>query len=411
MSGRITDTGLNSGVMGRQTAPRGPGSLCYVASGPLPAESANAVNVACMSAAFQSKGFEVAIAAPARRLTEAFRDNALENYVEEGGPGVPVSRLWFPSVRGGGTVYRTGLRARLRFRRPDFVYGRMLAGCRVAAGMRIATAYEAHMPVWEHDTVKRRLFEAMTAEASFSGIVVISRALKEVLLESYPELEDRVTVSHDAASHGPRPVFRAPDDSGPVQVLYTGSLYAGKGMELLTRLAPRCPWARFSILGGTEGDIRKWRDRSAEVADNIEFLGRRPHSQVREYMSVADILVAPYQAAVSARGERRDIARWMSPLKIFEYMAANRPMVVSDLPVLREVLSDERNALLVNPDDVDAWVEALGRLRRDAALAERLAATARADFERKHTWEARAEQVLSHLGWERSPLSTTTPQR
>ncbi|KAA3624580.1 MAG: glycosyltransferase [Proteobacteria bacterium] len=114
-------------------------------------------------------------------------------------------------------------------------------------------------------------------------------------------------------------------------------------------------------------------------------------------MERADILRAPYRSAVSARGGRRDIARWMSPLKVFEYMAANRPMVASDLPVLREVLVHDRNAILAPPDDVQSWIDAFEALRRDGERARRIAAAARDDFERFYTWKARAEHVVGAL--------------
>lgn len=367
------------------------GRMLYLASGPVPSESANAVNVSCMSAAFRERGYDVSIAAPAARWPDLFARGEAN--------GSAVDRLWLPEVRGGGLAYRSGLRARLRLRRPDVVYGRMLQGCRVAAGAGVPTAFEAHMPVWRQDAAKHRAFAEMSARTSLAGVVVISEALGRALVEDFPALEKRVVVAHDAASYRPRPVLRRPEPTGPLKVLYAGSLYPGKGMELLIELAPRCPWARFSILGGTDVDLRLWQERARNV-DNIELLGRKPHEEVSTRLDNADVLVAPYQDAVRAQGGRRNIAQWMSPLKIFEYMAANRPMVVSDLPVLREVLTDRRNALLVAPGDVEGWAAALERLCRDAELGERLAATARDDFEQCHTWDARAGHVLRSLGWD-----------
>ncbi len=83
-----------------------------------------------------------------------------------------------------------------------------------------------------------------------------------------------------------------------------------------------------------------------------------------------DVLIAPYQEKVCVHGGGGDVATWMSPLKIFEYMAAGRPIVASDLPVLREILEDGRNALLVSPGDVDAWCIALNKLRNHPDIAQ-----------------------------------------
>jgi glycosyltransferase involved in cell wall biosynthesis len=99
----------------------------------------------------------------------------------------------------------------------------------------------------------------------------------------------------------------------------------------------------------------------------------------------------PYQRRVSVSGGG-DTSAWMSPMKMFEYMACRRPIVSSDLPVLREVLAHERNALLAEPGSVDAWVAAVERLRGDPELSRALAARAREDVT-AYSWRARARRV------------------
>lgn len=86
-----------------------------------------------------------------------------------------------------------------------------------------------------------------------------------------------------------------------------------------------------------------------------------------------------------------------SPLKIFEYMAAAKAMMVSDLPVLREVLTHQETAWLCGPDNVNSWIAGLTRLSQDSALRESLGAKAREAFETKYTWRARASRVIENL--------------
>jgi glycosyltransferase involved in cell wall biosynthesis len=92
-----------------------------------------------------------------------------------------------------------------------------------------------------------------------------------------------------------------------------------------------------------------------------------------------------------------DISAWMSPLKLFEYMRRCKPIIASDLPVLREVLRDGENALLVAPTDPEAWRAAILRLLHDAGLRQALGKSARRDFREHYTWERRAEKVLAGL--------------
>jgi glycosyltransferase involved in cell wall biosynthesis len=93
----------------------------------------------------------------------------------------------------------------------------------------------------------------------------------------------------------------------------------------------------------------------------------------------------------------------MSPLKVFGYMAAARPIICSDLPVLREVIEDGRNGLLVPPADPDAWAAALKRLLGDKNLRASLATTAHSDFLSRHTWRQRASRVIAGLSGSLEP--------
>jgi glycosyltransferase involved in cell wall biosynthesis len=85
----------------------------------------------------------------------------------------------------------------------------------------------------------------------------------------------------------------------------------------------------------------------------------------------------------------------MSPGKMFEYMAARRLIVSSDLPVIAEVLN-EGNAVLCGPEEIDAWERALSRASMDADWRERLARKARRDVER-YTYRSRVRQIFTAL--------------
>jgi glycosyltransferase involved in cell wall biosynthesis len=81
----------------------------------------------------------------------------------------------------------------------------------------------------------------------------------------------------------------------------------------------------------------------------------------------------------------------MSPLKMFEYMAMNRAIIASDLPVLREVL-DNKTAMMVEPDKATAWIHALKTLRDENARTQISAAAAQLAL--RYDWRRRAEHIL-----------------
>ena len=87
----------------------------------------------------------------------------------------------------------------------------------------------------------------------------------------------------------------------------------------------------------------------------------------------------------------------MSPLKLFSYMAAGKPILCSDLPVLKEIIQHGRNGLLIAPDDVEAWLTALKKMSSNSAERMQLGENARSDFLARHTWQQRGRRVLGLL--------------
>ena len=84
--------------------------------------------------------------------------------------------------------------------------------------------------------------------------------------------------------------------------------------------------------------------------------------------------------------------KFTSPLKMFEYMASNVPIISSDIPVLREVLN-ERNALLIPPSDSDALENGINILLKDKNYSSAIAKQALKNV--KHfTWESRAKKII-----------------
>ena len=106
------------------------------------------------------------------------------------------------------------------------------------------------------------------------------------------------------------------------------------------------------------------------------------------------IFLAPYEKKVSVFGsDGSDTSKFMSPLKIFEYMSHKKPMIASDFPVIREVLN-EKNSILVDCDDIDGWVNSLNKLK-NVKNREVIANKALQDFN-NFTWKNRATNVVEN---------------
>ena len=132
------------------------------------------------------------------------------------------------------------------------------------------------------------------------------------------------------------------------------------------------------------------------IADRVTFTGLVDPAQVPAICRRAMILALPNPASAIS-------THFTSPLKLFEYMAAGRAIVASDLPSIREVLRDDEHALLVEPGDADALAAAIRRCSPIARSPNdwHVRRTREAP---EYTWARRAER-LEALFDESSPAA------
>lgn len=176
---------------------------------------------------------------------------------------------------------------------------------------------------------------------------------------------------------------------------YTGHLYAGRGINLITRVAVNLPEVNFLIAGGEPEQIKQLKKFviSQEI-NNIFIAGFVPNAELALYQAACEALIMPYQYQVAA-SSGGDISKYLSPMKLFEYMACGRVILASDLPVLGEVLNS-KNSVLLPADRVDKWTEALIGIKENPARWKQLAETAHQQS-KEYSWESRAAKILDKL--------------
>jgi len=352
-----------------------------------------------MAQAFADLGHDVLLVGPNVGPNGA---PAIEQLVG-GAPAFRSVTLASPLRRGQSYIHALRLERLIRRERIAFHFSRNLRGCLIPALRGVPTVFESHTAAALRGRQDRWVLRRLVRAPGFRGIVAISGALADDLVQEFALDPGTILVAHDAvrpaeALHA-APAAPADGTAGdrPVAVTYTGSLYPGKGADLLLALAARCRWAHFTIAGGPPGHADGLRGRAvADGLDNVTVTGPLSPDDARAAQAASDVLIAPFASRVES-DSGVDIARWTSPLKVFEYMASGRPMVVGDLPVLREVLRPGVDALMPALDDVDAFCAALVRLRDEPALRERLAHSARERVLAHHTWEQRARAILARF--------------
>ncbi len=176
---------------------------------------------------------------------------------------------------------------------------------------------------------------------------------------------------------------------------FTGHFYEGRGMDLLFSLAQALPNVGFLWVGGTDSAVAEWRTRlRTSRTTNVALTGFVENRSLPRYQAAADVLLMPYGSSISS-SSGQDIAEVINPMKMFEYMAAQRAILTADLPSIREVL-DESCAVFCPPGDLETWKAALQGLLFDASRRTALAHNARRKVE-QYSWTARAKRAVAGL--------------
>lgn len=219
------------------------------------------------------------------------------------------------------------------------------------------------------------------------GYVTITSALREELERRYGA-RGRIAIVPDGVRASRRPPQPRKEPSRRVAA-YAGHLYAWKGVDVLLEALALMPDVRGLIVGGhrAEPDLARTTSLADRLglAGRVTFTGLVEPALVADLLSRADVLILPNTASAIS-------TRFTSPLKLFEYMAAGRPIVASDLPSIREILRDGENALLVEPGNASALAAAVQRVLADPELAAALARAA-LDQVPAYSWERRAQRL------------------
>jgi len=368
--------------------------IAYIATSSIPSATANSVQVMKVCQALTQAGHEVHLFIPGHG--DPVWDQLAHQY------GIvnqfPISRI--PSnkaLRRFDFIYAALRQAKLD--QAQVIYTRMLWVAVFAQIQRIPVILELHdLPAGR---LGNPLFRRYLSSTSKKMTVLITRALGRVIEGRFalklPEKElviapdgvddSRYTSLPDAAT--------ARRELGLKEVptaVYTGGFYQGRGLELLLELAKDYPAVQFLWVGGKPEAVAAWQAilKNQDI-ENIRLTGFVSNEELPLYQAAADVLLMPFGKTVST-SSGSNTADVCSPLKMFEYMAAGRAILTSDLPVLREVLN-EKNACFYAIEEYQDLKSRFETLLNDSELRAALAGQAKLDVE-QYTWQERMRKIM-----------------
>lgn len=379
--------------------------LLYLHHVPLTTESANVIQVLHMCHTFQSLGVDVVLSVP---WVAGRTDCEMRELIEhELGEPVRFTVRCYPhyTIRGRFTTLGCywGVREILQSSGGVdvcFVRNPFLARLALRRGMK--AVFESHDERL-HPTssfMNMLYMKMLLSDAQSPGLVqfiAISGALANIWRNRGVPAR-KILVLHDGVSshhyQSAKSLSEARSALGirtdKKLVVYAGSLYGDRQIEVILRLARAFANVIFMVIGGPDHQ-KEWYDSIVrrQALGNVVFVGRVPHQYVREYLFAADVLLMLWSSEVPT-------IHVCSPLKVFEYMASGRVIVGHAFPTITEVLVDGETAFLAKPAN-DKELENKLAAGLSLAYPNLMAQKARETALTQYSWEARASRILEGL--------------
>jgi glycosyltransferase involved in cell wall biosynthesis len=179
---------------------------------------------------------------------------------------------------------------------------------------------------------------------------------------------------------------------------YTGAFYPWHGLDILVAAVkklegePRAKRFRYLLVGDgeTRAEIEALIDREG-VRHRFVSVGRVPYVEVPSYVAACDACLAAYDP--SRHPKLRQHGMFFDPLKVFEYLASEKPTILLDSQNIREILGGTESAFLVEPGNADALAGSMLALAGDPARAAAMAASGRKLVTERYSWQAHGDEL------------------
>lgn len=379
--------------------------LFYIVNAKIPSDRANGYQICKMCEEFSNAGLKVELLVPTREsrfqgdpfkfynINKNFRFNKIRSFdFVKYHKYLGKYSFWLQSI-----IYffkllfkKIGKDAIIYSRNPEIVWLFSLRGYK--------TIFEVHR--WAE--TKIWLFEYFVKRAK-KAVAVTNELKKRCLASGFsenniliaPDAVDLKVFNLDISKSSAREKLKLPQDK--IILGYIGrfrTMGEEKGipeiLKAISLLAKNYANIFFLAIGGTREDIDLYKDaaKNLEIDDKILMLEKVERAKVAIYQKACDMLLMPFPYT-------KHFAYYMSPLKMFEYMASKRPIIASDLPSVKDILN-ENNAILIKPDDCKDLAESVERIIINKELGNGLADQAFKDVQ-EYSWEKRVVRILNFI--------------
>jgi glycosyltransferase involved in cell wall biosynthesis len=374
--------------------------ILYLTFAAFPSRTAHSVNIIKMCEALSKSGYKVTLAADARKTEKDIFD-----FYNIKSP-FEIKKIKLVNIRFLGRLSFL-IKAYFFVRKncPDLLYTRDIFSAFFAKILRVPFIWEIHEA--PNTFFRKALMKQTLISRNLVVLVFISQRLKNLMTYEMQSLleEKKFIIAPDGVDLTDFDLKLTQSDARKALDLpenafiagYTGSLFEGRGVEIILKLGSALKDIAFVVVGGEGKHLDAFNRKVKNLKlNNVIAKGFVPHRLIPLYLRAFDMLLMPYQTKVLHRQKKHDTADYMSPLKMFEFMASGRPIIASRMQVLEEILQDKVSALFVRSEDLDGWINAVMFLKKNKEVARELGKKAKENV-RKYTWDQRTKNISESI--------------
>jgi glycosyltransferase involved in cell wall biosynthesis len=237
----------------------------------------------------------------------------------------------------------------------------------------------------EQEIATQHLSDAIICPSNVTRDYIASLGLSR---KRVPVIPNGVSLSDFSSSPLPAREGRRP------VLLYIGTLADWQGLDVVIKSLPRIIERRkvqLRIVGRGRSRQRKLllkQIRRLGVEESVIVQPAVPHHEVPALIAEADICIAPLGL------NDRNVTQGACPIKVLEYMASSRPLVASNMPIVRELVREDVDALLFSPNDPEDLARQVLALLNDIELSKRLSESATERALTKFTWHEAQKKLV-----------------
>ena len=145
---------------------------------------------------------------------------------------------------------------------------------------------------------------------------------------------------------------------------YVGSLFKGKGLEKIIELASYFPQKRFHVFGDTKTIDPNFNKLQIKKLKNLYMHNFKSYQFIPDILKRSKYLLLPYSNKVSVNSKNLEVSNYMSPLKMFDYLASGKIIIASNLKVYSHILKNNFNCLMPKKNDLKSWMDLINNISK-----------------------------------------------